>query len=90
MFADNTWMNWVMLAAIVVCIPVFALFPENYQRFDIDTEKETAATENSEASVNPRDIQTGDRDPLVSHIVFWSLFSFLRILNILTLTQKKK
>ena len=37
-------MNWTMLAAIVVCIPVFALFPEKYKRFDIDTQGEDDGT----------------------------------------------
>ena len=55
-----------MLAAIVVCIPVFVIFLENYQRFDIDTEKETTAETNVADGINSGDIQwRGDFDPLV-------------------------
>ncbi len=30
-------MNWCMLGAVVVCIPVLCLFKERYSRLDIDT-----------------------------------------------------
>ncbi len=33
----TSWMNWCMLGAVVVCIPILCLFKERYSRLDIDT-----------------------------------------------------
>ncbi|XP_052818442.1 solute carrier family 49 member 4 homolog [Mya arenaria] len=37
----TAWMNWAVLAAILVALPLLAVFPETYKRTDIDLNRNT-------------------------------------------------
>ena len=48
LFSDKSWMNWMKLGGFIICIPMYATFPEKYQRYDIDTETPHTETPHTE------------------------------------------